>query len=287
MKNGGSLRKYSSLINNFYLIPRILFGPRVLNDSVKKYLVIGLSIVFNIMVLAPELAAQKDIVVSGNVYERDSRSADTLYPVANINVINLKGFYGTVTSRTGYFSLEVEAGDTLIFSSISHIRDTFICNASEVRKEVFLNVVLKPRYHELHAIEVYGKDFEGFRHDFVHLEVRDTFAIRLAPQWTFEPVKEGFGITINGPLTALWNAFSKQGKEMRKLAQLIEEERNRAYMESVYKRPVVLRFLELDEDEIEGLVKFCNFSKQYVAQSTDYELLSALEKCYETYKSDY
>lgn len=254
-----------------------------LYSRVKK----SILLVFMLFAIGYQAYAQKSVTVSGNVYERDGRSVDTLYPVANINVINLRGFKGTVTSRTGYFSVDIKAGDTLIFSSISHIRDTFYCQINESRKEIFIDVVLKPRYHELHAIEVYGKDFEGFRHDFVHLEVKDTFAIRLAPQWMFEPVKEGFGITINGPLTALWNAFSKQGKEMRKLAQLIEEERTKAYLDSVYKRPVVLHFLELDEAEIDGLVNFCNFSKQYIAQSTDYELLSALEKCYETYREGY
>ena len=255
-------------------------------STVKKSIVI-LALVLIALAFNNSVSAQKNVVISGNVYERDGRNADSLYPIANINVINLRGFKGTITSRTGYFSLEIKSGDTLIFSSISHVRDTFFSKKTEARKEIFLNVVLKPRYHELHAIEVYGKDFEGFRHDFVHLEVKDTFAIRLAPQWMFEPVKEGFGITINGPLTALWNAFSKQGKEMRKLAQLIEEERTKAYLDSVYKRPVVLRFLELDENEIDGLVKFCNFSKQYITQSTDYELLSALEKCYETYREGY
>lgn len=226
-----------------------------------------------------EAKAQK-VTVSGYVFEKLS-DGDTTLPVSNINIINLRDFSGTVSSRNGYFTISARQTDTLIFSSISHESDTFICGD---REKYFISVTLRPEYYQLNPIDVYGKDFEGFKHDFVNLEVKDTVFIRLAPQWQFEPVKEGFGITINGPLTALYNAFSKQGRELKKLELLLAAEREQDYIDSVYKRPVVLHFLELSESEIEELVGFCNFSKQYVNRSTDYELLLALENCYQNYK---
>ncbi len=236
----------------------------------------------SLFLLATVAHAQK-VSVSGYIFEKLS-DGDTTLPAGNVNVINLRDYSGTVSSRTGFFKFNIEPGDTLIFSSISHHADTFICPLKNYLTKYYISVVLKPEYYELNPIEVYGKDFEGFKHDFVHLEVKDTVFIRLAPQWQFEPVKEGFGITINGPLTALYNAFSKQGRELKKLELLLAAEREQAYLDSVYKRPVVLHFLELSESQIDELVGFCNFSKQYVNKSTDYELLLALEHCYQEYK---
>jgi hypothetical protein len=225
--------------------------------------------------------AQGKVHISGYVYEKAS---DTIRPVANINIINLRSFSGTVSSPSGFFDLAIRQGDTVLFTSIAHKTDTFIALPSETRSKLILTVVLKQQYHELLPVDVYGKDFEGFKHDFVFLDVEDTVVIRLAPQWKFQPMKQGFGVTINGPLTALWNVLSKQGRELGKLAVLLAEDEETRYLDSVYKRPVVLHFLELDEKEIEDLVKFCNFSKSYVAKSTDYELLLALERCYGAYK---
>ncbi|MBI1185264.1 hypothetical protein GC194_13415 [bacterium] len=259
-----------------------LYPSKTYNSFVKK--AIFLFTLSSILVLLGNSAfAQSKVVLSGYVYEKTSEG-DSILPVSNINVINLRNFTGTVSLNNGYFTLEIKKGDTVVFSSIAHTTDTFICSTDEPRSKLFLTVILKPEFHPLNSIDVYGKDFEGFKHDFVHLEVKDTVFIRLAPQWKFEPMKQGFGVTINGPLTALWNAFSKQGKELRKLAMLIEAEEEQNYMDSVYKRPVVLSFLELDESEIEDLVNFCNFSKQYVGRVTDYELLLALEHCYQEYK---
>ncbi|MGB0429498.1 MAG: hypothetical protein ACPGLV_03425 [Bacteroidia bacterium] len=236
-----------------------------------------------IFALGIHTAKAQNISVSGYVYEKLS-DGDTTLAVGNINVINIRDFSGTVTNKTGYFKINIKRGDTLIFSSISHEADTFICRKTDERNKYFISVVLRPEYYELNPIEVYGKDFEGFKHDFVHLEVKDTVFIRLAPQWQFEPMKEGFGITINGPLTALYNAFSKQGRELKKLELLLAADREQAYLDSVYKRPVVLHFLELSESQIDELVSFCNFSKHYVNRSTDYELLISLESCYQEFK---
>ncbi|MFY0673842.1 MAG: hypothetical protein JXQ87_10570 [Bacteroidia bacterium] len=238
-------------------------------------------ILFSILLLftAFDSMAQK-VTVSGYVFEKLS-DGDSSLPVGNINIINLRDFSGGVSSRSGFFSISARKSDTLIFSSIAHESDTFVCGD---RDKYFISVTLRPEYYELNPIDVYGKDFEGFKHDFVNLEVKDTVFIKLAPQWQFEPVKEGFGITINGPLTALYNAFSKQGRELKKLELLLAAEREQSYIDSVYKRPVVLHFLELSENEIEELVGFCNFSKQYVNRSTDYELLLALENCYQNFK---
>lgn len=228
----------------------------------------------------------QEVTISGYVYQKANPERDSIYPIANITVINLRTFAGTSTDGKGFFTVRINRGDTLLFTSIAHKRDTFICPIEETRQKLFLSVVLQPNLRSLPEVEVYGKDFEGFKHDFVNLDIRDTVIIRLAPQWKFEPVKEGFGITINGPLTALWNAFSKQGRELRKLAQLIEAEQKKAYMDSLYKRPIILKFLELDETEMERLVAYCNFNKRYVEGATDYELLSALEQCYISFKNE-
>lgn len=227
--------------------------------------------------------AQTKVQISGYVYEK---SGDTIRPVANINIINIRNFTGAVSSPSGFFDLAIRQGDTVLFTSIAHKTDTFISLPDETRSKLILTVVLKQQYHELNPVDVYGKDFEGFKHDFVFMDVEDTVVIRLAPQWKFQPMKQGFGVTINGPLTALWNVLSKQGRELGKLAVLLAEDEETRYLDSVYKRPVVLHFLELDEKDIEELVKFCNFSKSYVAKSTDYELLLALERCYEAYKGN-
>ena len=230
-----------------------------------------------------ELKAQSTINVSGYVYE-NRNNTDSVYPVGRINVIRLSDFKGTSTRSNGFFSINMLIGDTLVFTSIAHKMDTFICAADEKREELILNVMLQQEFHSLVGIDVYGKDFEGFKHDFIHLEVKDTVFFKMKPQWKFTEPGTNFGITINGPLTALWSVLSKKGKEQRKLAMLIAEEKEKAYFDSVYKRPVVLHFLEMDEQEIEKLVGFCKFTKHFIANNTDYELLLALEKCYQEYK---
>lgn len=231
-------------------------------------------------------SSAQQITISGYVYQQAPKGKDTIYPIPNVNVIDLRTFKGTSTDNNGFFTVQVQRGDTLIFASLAHKRDTFICPSEQERDKLFLRVMMQSRIRSLPEVEVYGKDFEGFKHDFVNLSIEDSVILRMAPQWKFEPVKETFGITIDGPLTALWNAFSKEGKELKKLARLIEEERKKAYMDSLYKRPIILKFLELNEREMEQLVAYCNFTTHYVEGATDYELLSALERCYTSFRRE-
>lgn len=229
--------------------------------------------------------SQGDIKISGVVYQRISDiKGDSLVALQNINVINIRTYNGVSSDEEGFFSIPVTAGDTLLFSSVTHFRDTFVVSADEHRKSLFLRVVLLPANYRLKAVEVYGKDFEGFRYDFVHMDVDDSQRVWLAPAWEVVEPRQGFGITINGPITALWNALSKQGRELKKLNTILEKERRQAFIDSVYKRPMVLHFLELDEDEIDDLIDYCALSDAFIARSTEFEFLQALERCYKEFK---
>lgn len=237
-----------------------------------------------------QLFESDKIWVSGRIYEFDYFGKDSLSPAYNVNVIDLNSYTGTTSDRQGFFSIRVDKGDTLIFSSVKLKKDSFFTDPNDPNNEVFIKVVLQPANYHLKGVNVYGKDYAGFKYDFLHME-SDTIIISLATLGipnggSLVGPQESFGVTMYGPFTQLWQKFSKQGKELAKLASILEADRKQNFLDSAYKRKVVLNFLDMDEEEVETFIDYCALDPEFIKKSTDYEFLTALNVCLEAYRRE-
>lgn len=225
----------------------------------------------------------KNIVISGYIYEVSNNDEDSVQPLSNIAVVNLRNHIGGASGRNGYFSLNAQPGDPIYFRSIAHVPDTYYVSGDEQEKRIFLRVKLRRATLKLKQQDVYAISYSTFKHEIINMELTDTESVYIPPMLGYVEPNQSFAIIRFSPFTAIYNNFSKAGKEQKKLAKLLAEDKRQEFLDSIYKRKFVLNFLELPNHEMDGFIDYCNLSPQLLERLTDFELLLALSECYEGY----
>lgn len=217
-------------------------------------------------------AQQRKYTISGTVYEQDSSSA-----MPFVNLINQTNGNGTITDYNGHFSIIAKDSDTLLFSYLGFARKKI--PVSQIRN--LTDSTKKPLRVAMQRI-------------MINLAPASVFANKIKPneidymkRYTKEHRKLTLLESAESPITALYNQFSRKGKEQRKLRQiferiLVEEEVAKKF------NPEILR--QLTEDEFidyERFRRYCWYvSDDYILSHEGYELYAPIMDCYKRWKSD-
>jgi len=224
------------------------------------------------------------IELSGQVLSRE-----TFKPLPLINVINLRDRTGTVTNKEGKFKLRVRTSDTVILSSVDHIRDTLTFDHLS-SKQHFVQILLTPKVYVLREVEV-GElgNYDKLKNQILEWErnkKRTARAFIEEPEPIRTEAPEKIPATWSSPFDMLYETFGKRPQQLRKLAEL---ERRDAYEAAVQYRftPYVVNSLTgLEGDELVKFMQRCRFSYEFIFTSSDYEFYMAILDYYKAYESD-
>lgn len=218
------------------------------------------------------LAQERKFTISGIVYEEDSLS-----PMPFVNLINSRNGNGTISDFNGHFSIIAQNSDTLIFSYLGFARKkipvALIKNLTDSTKRS-LRVVMKRIMVSLSPATVIATRIKPNEIDYMKRYVRQNATLKNIN-------------AIESPITALYQQFSRKGREQRKLQEifqriLIEEEVAKKF------NPEILR--QLTEDEFidyERFRKYCWYvTDDYILTHEGYELYAPIMDCYKRWKSD-
>jgi hypothetical protein len=101
-------------------------------------------------------------------------------------------------------------------------------------------------------------------------------------EWSY--VLDRSHASAQSPITALYQQFSKKGKELRKLEALYYEDEKRRYMEERFSRFKAVLLTGLAGKDLDGFLFFCRPSYELMMMYNDYELYTRINQCYEEYK---
>jgi hypothetical protein len=212
-------------------------------------------------------------------------SESSSVPVANAHIINLMSARGTHTSADGSFVILVAAEDRLLFQSIGFANDTLYIS-SEIFAEGYVMVELAERIYELPQVDVFPyPTFTDFKFAFLNRQVPDdTYELRLPELPNLTQPGEGFGVRIDGPITALYNQFSRRGRELREYQNVLVREDLRRRASRIVNVEIVRRYTSLeDEAEIHEFLRFCNMTDEYILSAGEVKVYEQLLACYRQY----
>ena len=86
-------------------------------------------------------------------------------------------------------------------------------------------------------------------------------------------------ISVTGPISALYNAFSKEAKEKRKLASYRQKSTEQRIIESRYNADIVKRLTNLNDEGVKRFMEWCKFEDDFILKATEYDLSVAMLKC--------
>jgi hypothetical protein len=249
-----------------------------------KYIVASLFLVLTTVVLAQENPTIKKI--SGIIV-----NDNTLFPLSNVNIINVNKVKGTISNERGFFEIEATPSDTLHITCIGfqsirvRVTNDWVKNGlSKIQlteKAIALEEVIIKRYTLTGYLEVDTKlipEQENYRYSISGLPAGYEMG---------ENSPKAFSRVMNSifnPADMLYNFFGKKPKELKKLKEMRKDDTVRRLLESKFDRETIAVLLGIDKNDIPEILQHCNYSQSFIETANDLQIMDAISQCYEEYK---
>ena len=224
------------------------------------------------------------VQVSGYIFTSDSLG---VVPFANIH--NKKNKTGTQATIEGFYTILVAPGDSVEITAIGYKKSILFLPYGFVGTTFHYDVPLKHLTYTLPSFTKYYMDMEIFTREFTAMSIPENkryITIDNGQITSSAPVSPNFGVTLNGPISWLYNKFSRKAKEMAKLADLRSNELENYTANQRLTPQFISLATGLPEEKTMDLAAYCDISQSALANYSNYDLILALLKCLDIYKKD-
>lgn len=211
-------------------------------------------------------AFSQDKNLGGIVFDKETK-----FRLNRVKILNTRSQISVFNNTKGEFFIDAKAGDLLISSLSGYKNDTL-----RVVNQTSLVIYLKRL--AIRLPEVVFKDsvlsakakYEETKKEFNKLYRigNNKDIINVGPG--------GAGLGID----AIWSAFSKEGRNARRLLEVMERDYQNAIIDQVFNRELVSRSTGLKGDKL--LIFMLNFRPSYafVVKANDYDLVSYIKQAF-------
>lgn len=207
-------------------------------------------------------------------------------PLVFAHVINISSHTGTLTNNDGLFLIEVYPEDTIKISSVG-FKSKFLLIPHKDENKLQMSITLARDTVALSEtiIYPYPATQDALKRDFLALEVKDEEPVvnLHLEKANIDPIPQT-GIVIPGPISFLYNEFSRHGRIQKKYNALVKREQARIKSTYIYNKALVRRITGLGTDE-EAIkfMEFCDLEPEFILNSNEYDLYCAISECYTKY----
>lgn len=257
----------------------------------KLYLCIRFDYMFRLLIKAltllllltgNQVLAQKYVMLKGQVWDLTGEN------LVGAHAYNSTRHYGTFTDINGIFLLVMVPGDSLKISMIGYkpykMKIPRNLSADSYKLDVTLmgdTIILKTA-----EIKPYPATYAEFRREFLQLKAPDEKILDRTriPQINYGSKyanPNGGGIVLPGPFTALYNVFSKEAKELKKMNKILEVDNFREEIVSIIGRNVLEKKLGIKtEEQIDAMIQKCGLTPEFLKGRTHYDIIQYILLCY-------
>jgi hypothetical protein len=215
------------------------------------------------------------VKVSGYVYAENEKKE--LKPLSFVSIRHKRRNTGTTSDTTGFFSINLIRGDTLLFTAVGFAPVIYVLNPTFPDKKATVKIIMKDVAYALQEVKIVRQKTVKPKADKVYVKPLKGNPYQ-AQSFNLEPTASF------SPITALYNQFSKQGKAQRKLSLLQEIEAKEAAYKKRLNAGWVSELTRLEGEELEAFMDFCHPDADFVLHAEDYDLIVAILDCYDTFQ---
>jgi hypothetical protein len=206
-------------------------------------------------------------------------------PVIFAHVVNIRRNYASITDSTGYFKMPVMAKDTIRITAIGfHTRFIEITNQMLSNDSLIQLFKLEKRTYDLPTVNIYELRWQVFKSEFMETKVEEDKTVKRISNWMANLVPSDELRMIfqgaRGPGFSI-NYKSKSEKSKLKVAKL---ERKYAVIAPKFNDKLITNLTGLQGKEIYKFLQYCNFSEEFLIQSSEYEIIEQILIRWEEYK---
>ncbi len=208
--------------------------------------------------------------LAGLVFDNDTKQR-----LSRVSVTNLRTNQTIYNNNKGEFLINVKVGDFLI-SKLSNYKSDTLKVTNQTALIIYLQRLAIP------LPEVLFKD-SVLQAKAKYEETKKAFnqAVRLGNNKDILNISNG---TVGLGIDAIWSAFSREGKNARRLMEIMERDYQNNMVDQIFNKDLVTRVTGLKGDNL--LVFMLNFRPSYsfVMQANEYNLVSYIKQAYMRFK---
>ena len=219
----------------------------------------------------------------------DGVSKDSLM---GASVFNLNTVQGTLTDERGRFEVPVRANDTLMIAYLGYrtikLRITKdLLSVDEVTISIYekteqMKAVTVKSHRLVGVLEIDVKQVPVDRYNRIHIRgLRQTYEVGKIATKSYTSLMAA----LTNPIDFVYQKFARKPRVKRKLKKIKEKDGLSKMLAEKYDRELIMEYLQLNEKQLEDLLKRCNFSDYFIQKASDLQVIDAILDCHENYRS--
>src|SRR5690625_3355624 len=210
----------------------------------------------------------------------------------NVNIINLSTVKGTITNRSGDFQITASVNDTLYFSYLG-FKSIQVKVTEDWKKYGNVKIKMTEVGYALEEVTIDNFKLTCYLEiDAKNIPIYDDYRYRIAGiDGGYEAGSgspSGFSRSLSNifsPFDYLHNVFGSKGRQMRKLRKMKEDDEIQRLLEDKFDRQTLMVLLEVSKEDLNKILKECDYSKSFIKSANDLQILDAINDCHENYRT--
>jgi len=202
-----------------------------------------------------------------------------------VTVYNKTMQQGVTSNTSGVFSIKFHLGDSIVFQSLGF--DNFVWKEDAVvTDELYVTIRMQPKTYELKSVDVTAfRTAEDFKKHILAMDMPEEKKLEIPGLEMIRAEPSGEGkVAISGPISFFYDKFSRRANDQRKFL-ITKTSYEKQQMLSVKLAEVVKKIIEVEDPEVlEEFIGFCNLHDSFIENANEYELIVAVNKCYDEFK---
>jgi hypothetical protein len=227
------------------------------------------------------LLSQKIIEVTGQILNEKDNT-----PIHYASVYNIKKSKNYSCDSLGFFHVTMLSNDILRINALGFERQYFsVMNDSLINIGNIYVIKLKEKTYKIANIDIYAARWKDFEFEFSHTETEKQELKDRIEKWFYSLIdpKELALLTASTAIGIPINYKTKIEKQHIKVKELEREEIENDIIESKYNPLLVSEITGLNMPETLKFMKFCNFSRPFLINATEYDLIINIKTQFERY----
>lgn len=217
------------------------------------------------------------VLLIGEVTSEDEVSA-----LSDVHLLNRNNGQVVITDPTGFFSIYISKIHVVRFTSVGYEQFYYSIPGDFKGEVMYQKIALKRKTTPLENVTIYGDR-----------EVTESIlSVKKEPN-PLEGVQFGTLVgeahevkpTAMNVASLLWDWWSREGKQKRKLKEILEQEQITSMVDSRFESDLIWELTGLYGTELAKFKRYCNLPPSYVLTANDYDFLVSVKRCYYTFKN--
>ncbi len=215
------------------------------------------------------------ILVSGEIVS----PANT--PIDGVHILNTNTNELAIADESGFFSLSMHTSHVLRISAVGFKTYYYLLKKRDIEHITYIKITLQTVTVGLKNVDIVAKEEPRAENLFRPKPIPAPFS------FGYQGVQHKVKPNVMNPISLLYNWLSKEGKQNKKLEELLKQEAVRKLIANRYESDIIWELTGYAGAELERFKQHCNLSDYFVANATDYEFLVRIKDCYNSYIPKY